>query len=236
MIVRIFLILFISGASAVCYLAGYVRLMSGLLLGFASLVSVFFGALFVVPEENRELWFPVYGDGAAWPFFLLALLLVAIAALLFNKRQVNAPAEILSSVHYKYGIGAFVTSLLSVFLPVVFWFPSDDKRLSIDSSALGEGVLLGTCIYLIGTILSLFLFYRASKGGKPNNPDFMRRVVLALFSMLHFDKLPAFVAFLLIYSPETQIIYPSIAALALAAYIPVGLFLLKISSQCQRME
>ncbi len=236
MIVRILLVFFVSGASAVCYMAGYVRLMSGLLIGFGSLISVFFGLLFIIPEENRQLWFPVYGDGAGWPFFLLAVLLIGIATLLFGGKKADVSPEPVSSVHYRYVIGAFLTTLVSVFLPAFFWFPSDDKRLSLDTSALGGDVLLGTCIYLVGTLVSLFLFYKASSGVKPNNPDFMKRVVLAIFSVFHFDKLPAFVAFLLIYSPETKIIYPSIAALALAAYLPIGLFMLKISSQCQKIE
>ena len=55
----------------------------------------------------------------------------------------------------------------------------------------------------------------------------MRRFVLGLFTFFQFDKLPVLVAYLLIYSPETEVIFPNIAALALASYIPVGIFLLK---------
>lgn len=236
MIIRILLVVFISGASAVCYLSGYARLMSGLLIGFGSLVSVFFGLLFVIPEESRELWFPVYGDGSGWPFFLLALVLACIGALLFTKREEEARKETVSSSHFQFFIGGFFASLLSVFLPALLWFPSDEKRLSLDAETLGIYVFAGTCLYLIGTLASLYLFYKASRGVADNYPDLMRRLVLAIFSAIHFDKMPAFIAFLLIYSPETRIIYPSIAALALAAYIPVAIFLLKLSWQSEKAD
>ena len=83
-------------------------------------------------------------------------------------------------------------------------------------------------------MISLYLFYKASKGSADKYPDLMRRVVLALFGIFQFDKMPAFVAFLMIYSPESKIIYPSIAALALSAYIPVSYFLLKLSWQSEK--
>jgi hypothetical protein len=209
-------------------------MMSALLIGFGSLTSVFFGILFVIPEENRELWFPVYGEGEAWPFFLLALILAGIAALLFSRRKENVAEEMVSSLHFQYCIGGFFAYILSIFLPALLWFPSDEKRLTLDPSTLGMYVFAGTCLYLIGTMAALFLFYKGSKGTASNYPDLMRRIILAGFSMLHFDKMPAFVAFLLIYSPETQIIYPSIAALALSAYIPVSFFLMKISRESER--
>ncbi len=236
MIIRIILVLFVSGASAISYMAGYARVMSGLLIGFGALASVFFGILFVVPQQNRQLWFPIYGDGAAWPFFLLALILAGIAVLLFSGRKESVEEETVSSHHFQYFIGGFFAYILSVFLPALLWFPSDEKRLSMDSGTLGMYVFAGTCLYLIGTMAALFLFYKASKGVAPDYPDLMRKIILALFSMLHFDKIPAFVAFLLIYSPETRIIYPSIAALALSAYIPVSFFLLKLSWQSERAE
>lgn len=236
MIIRIFLVLFISAASAICYLAGYTRLMSGLLIGFGAFLSLFFGLLFVVPEESRELWFPIYGEGAGWPFFLLALILAGIAALLFAKKKEEAPPEVFSSHHIQYAIGGFFAQLLSLFLPALLWFPSDEKRLNLDAATLGMHAFVGTCLYLLGTLAALFLFYKASKGVAEHYPDMMRRIILALFSVVHFDKMPAFVAFLLIYSPETRIIYPSIAALAMSAYIPVGFFLLKLSWQSKQVD
>ena len=236
MILRIIFVVFVSGASGICYLAGFARLMTALLIGFGALAAVFFGIIFVVPEESRELWFPVYGEGAAWPFFLLALILCGIVFLVLGKRREYAKEETVSSLHLQYVIGGFFAYLLSVFLPALLWFPSDEKRLSLDSSALGLQVFYGTCIYIIGTVAALYLFYKASKGVINNYPDLMRRVVLALFAVLQFDKMPAFIAFLLIYSPETQIIYPSIAAFALAAYIPVSIFLLKLSWQSEVVD
>ena len=56
----------------------------------------------------------------------------------------------------------------------------------------------------------------------------MSRFVPALFSVFHLDKVPALVAYLLVYSAEPQLVFPKIAALALAAYIPVAFFLIKI--------
>lgn len=236
MILRIIFVVFVSGASGICYLAGFARLMSALLIGFGALASIFFGIIFVVPEENLELWFPVYGDGAAWPFFLLALVLICIVFLVLIKKREHAVEETVSTLHLQYIIGGFFAYLFSVFLSALLWFPSDERRLSLDSSALGMQVFYGTCLYIVGTIAALYLFYKASKGVIDNYPDMMRRVVLAVFAVLQFDKMPAFIAFLLIYSPETQMIYPSIAALALAAYIPVSLFLLKLSWQSEVVD
>lgn len=234
MVIRLILAIFVSGASGVCYLAGLVRLMSALLVAFGSLSAVFFGILFVVPESSRELWFPVYGGGHAWPFFSLALVLAAISALIVTSRREEVAAERVSSLHFQFLIGGFLAYLLNVFIASYFWFPSDVRRLEVDESTLGLYVFGGTCLYLGGTIISLYLFYKASKGGTGAHPDLMRRLVLTVFSVVHFDKFPALMAFLLIYSPETKVIYPAPAALALACYIPVALFLLKLSWQSEK--
>jgi hypothetical protein len=61
----------------------------------------------------------------------------------------------------------------------------------------------------------------------------MRRFVLGFFAFFQFDKMPLLVAYLLIYSPETQVIFPNIAALALASYLPVCIFLLKTTLDCR---
>lgn len=233
MIIRILFVVFISGAAGICYLAGYARLMSALLIAFGALASLFFGIVFVVPHESMELWFPVYGDGEAWPFFLLALVLAGMAALAFSQKKEKPPRQRFSSLHFQFCIGGFFAYLFSVFLPSLLWFPSDEKRLSLDASTLGLHVFFGTCLYILGSMAALYLFYKASKGVVEGYPDMMRKIVLALFSVVQFDKMPAFVAFLLIYSPETRIIYPSVAALALCAYIPVAFFLLKLSWQSQ---
>jgi hypothetical protein len=57
----------------------------------------------------------------------------------------------------------------------------------------------------------------------------MSRFVPALFSVFHLDKLPALVAYLLVYSSEPELVFPKIAALALAGYIPVAVFLIKLA-------
>lgn len=233
MILRIIFVIFISAASGICYLAGFTRIMSGLLIGFGALSAAFFGVMFVVPETSRELWFPIYGDGSSWPFFVIALVLVVMTGLVLTKRREHAAPEKLSFLHLQYTVGGFLTYLLSVLLSALLWFPSDEKRLNLDPATLGTHLFWGTCLYLIGTVVALFLFYRASKAAADNYPDLMRRVILALFAVLQFDKMPAFIAFLLIYSPETRIIYPTIAAFALAAYIPVAFFLLKLSWQSE---
>lgn len=168
--------------------------------------------------------------------FLLALVLICIVFLILGKKREHAVEESVSTLHLQYIIGGFFAYLFSVFLSALLWFPSDERRLSLDSSALGMQVFYGTCLYIVGTIAALYLFYKASKGVIDNYPDLMRRVVLAVFAVLQFDKMPAFIAFLLIYSPETQMIYPSIAALALATYIPVSLFLLKLSWQSEVVD
>ena len=233
MILRIIFVIFVSGASGICYLAGFTRIMSSLLIGFGMLAATFFGVIFVLPETSRELWFPIYGDGAAWPFFVLAFILAIMTGLVLTKRKEDVPAETLSSMHLQYTAAGFFTYLLSVLLSAFLWFPSDEKRLNLDPSTLGMYLFWGTCLYLVGTMVALFLFYRASKAAAENYPDLMRRVILALFAVLQFDKMPAFIAYLLIYSPETRIIYPTMAAFALAAYIPVGFFLLKLSWQSE---
>ena len=120
-----------------------------------------------------------------------------------------------------------------MFLPAFLWFPSEESRLAAETLTLGLKVLAGVCIYLVGCCVALYLLYRASRGTTSNHPDLMRRFVPALFSFCHLDKMPALVAYLLIYSPETHIIFPKIAALALAAYVPMGIFLVMICNDCR---
>lgn len=80
------------------------------------------------------------------------------------------------------------------------------------------------------------MLYLASKGMTENRPDMMRRFVPALFAFCHLDKMPALVAYLLIYSPETHVVFPKIAALALAGYIPIAIFLAKICFESRNLE
>ncbi len=233
MVVRIILVVFVSGASGICYLAGLTRLMSALLVGFGSVMSLFFGVLFSVSAEQRQLWLPVYGQGAPWPFFLLSAVLAGIVVLFFMKKAEPVKKETVSPTHFKYLLSAFFGCVLSIFLPSLLWFPSDAKRASMDALTLEVHMFIGTCIYLLILVVSLYFFYRASRGMTVKHPDLMRRLVLAIFAIVHFDKIPVFIAFLLVYSSETGVIYPSVAALALAAYVPISLFLLKLSWQSE---
>jgi hypothetical protein len=236
MIIRLILIAFFSGSSAICYLAGLTRLMSGLLVGFGSLVSLFFGILFLLPAENRNLWFPLHGDGVVWPFMLLAIIMLALAILILAGKMKSTETERVNREHFQYLIGAVFAYILNVFISAYFWFPSEAKRRAADESIILTSVYIGNVIFIAGIIISLFLFYKSSQGAYPGYPDLMRRLILALFSALHFDKFPAFIAFLLVYSPETQIIYPYGAALALSAYIPVGLFLFFLSGEKENLN
>ena len=101
--------------------------------------------------------------------------------------------------------------------------------MSADPATLKIEVFLGTALFLIGVTVSCYLFYRASKGSSVQHPDLMRRFVLGFFSFFQFDKMPLLVAYLLIYAPTTEVIFPNIAALALVSYIPVSLMLIKIT-------
>ena len=236
MIIRIVIAGFSSVVSGVCYLSGLMRIMSGLLLGFGILAALFFGIIFMLPANDDRLWFPIYGGGASWPFFVLGLLLAGLTGWLFLRKPQPADEQQVSSTHFKYlGAGLF-TYLCALFLPAFLWFPSEERRVATEISTLGLEVFIGVCLYLAGCSIALFFLYRASRGTAPNHPDLMRRFVPALFSVCHLDKMPALVAYLLIYSPETHVIFPKIAALALAAYIPIGIFLIKICGDCRNAQ
>lgn len=227
MVVRILIAGFASFVAGLSYLTGLTRLMSALLLGFGTFSAFFLGILFLLPVDADRLVFPLYEKVPAWPFFLIGVILLGMTLTLFKGNFKQAESEPVSSQHFKYllwGVGGYLTSL---FLSSIYWFPSDAKRLTVDPSSLSAEVLGGTCLFLLGVSMSCYFFYLASKGNSDTNPDLMRRFVLAFFTFFQFDKMPLLVAYLLIYSPDTKIIFPNIAALALASYIPVGLFLLK---------
>jgi hypothetical protein len=207
--------------------------MSGLLLGFGILVGLFFGVIFLLPANTDRLWFPIYGNGSSWPFFLVAACLAGLIGLLFFSRSNPLDEEQVSGFHFKYLGAGLLTYLCAFFLPAFLWFPSDESRIASEVSSLEMKVFAGVCLYLAGSSLALFFLYRASRGTAPNHPDLMRRFVAALFSVCHLDKIPALVAYLLIYSPETQVIFPTSAALALAGYVPIGVFLIKVCADCR---
>lgn len=227
MVVRLLIAGFASLVAGLSYLTGLARLMTGLLIGFGALSSFFFGMLFFLPIDAERAFFPVYEKVPAWPYFVIGLILTGLTIVLFLIKQKPAEAEQVSAVHFKYMLGGIGGYILSLFLSSIYWFPSDAKKMSADPSSLTVEVLIGTSLFLVGVTISCYLLYRASKGTSESHPDLMRRFVLGFFAFFQFDKMPLLVTYLLIYSPETQIIFPNIAALALASYIPVGIFLLK---------
>lgn len=227
MIVRILIAGFASLVSGLSYLTGLARLMTALLVGFGAVSSLFLGGLFLLPVDADRLVFPIHEQVPAWPYFILGLVLLGMVAGLFLFKVKKAESEEASSVHFKYLIGGIGGYLTSVFLSSIYWFPSDQTRLAADASAISTEVLIGTIMFLLGTSGSCYLFYMASKGNSDANPDLMRRFVLAFFTIFQFDKVPLLVAYLLIYAPDTGVIFPNIAALALSAYIPVAVFLIK---------
>ncbi|SDO73207.1 hypothetical protein [Desulforhopalus singaporensis] len=236
MIIRIFIGGFASLVAGMSYLTGLASLMTGLLIGFGAFSSFFLGLLFALPVESDRRIFPVYERVEAWPYFTVAAILLAMVVILFFYKGRKPDRQAVSACHFKYflwGIGCYLATL---FLSSVYWFPSDEKRIEMAASALTAEVLGGTCFYLAGVTASCVLFYLASRGGTEDKPDLMRRFVLAFFTFFQFDKLPLLVAYLLIYSPETEVIFPNIAGLALASYIPVGCFLLKTTLDAKQPE
>jgi hypothetical protein len=227
MVVRILIAGFASFVAGLSYLVGLGRMMTGLLLGFGAFCSFFFGVLFILPIDAERIFFPVYEKVPAWPYFTLGVLLTGMTVALFLIKAKPAREEQVSAMHFKYLLGGIGGYIVSLFLSSVYWFPAESKKLSADPTSLTMEVLLGTVLFLVGVSVSCFLFYRASRGTSERHPDLMRRFVLGFFTFFQLDKMPLLVAYLLIYSPETKVTFPYIAALALASYIPVGVFLLK---------
>ena len=237
MIVRIVIALFISLVSGVCYMAGLTRLMSALLLFFGVICALFFGIVFLLPPGSEKISFTVTAHGASWPFFLVAAILALLIGYLFLKK--NEPREPLrfeplGRSHLRFLVGGTLLYILSLFLPVLLWFPSDKMMATTEPARLELLLLLGVIVFIAGVSASLFLIYRSTRGGTEDNPSLMKRFVPALFSVFHFDKIPALAAYLLIYSSQPQLVFPKIGALALAAYIPVAIFLIRISFAMDR--
>ncbi len=228
MVVRILLAAFTSLVAGVCYGAGLLRVMSGLLVGFGMLAAFFFGILFLLPPNDPTVTFSVAGPGESWPFFLIGVGLVPVIVWLLVKRGRPATEEPLEVKHWQqFGFGLLIY-LCSIFLPVLFWFPSDEMLRTLRTGTIELMVLTGVCVFLAGTAVALLLLYRASKGTSPEKPDLMRRLVLVVFSVAHLDKVPVLVTYLLIYSEQPGQVYPRIAALALAGYFLIAWFLGRI--------
>ncbi len=229
MIVRILIAAFASLVSGFSYVVGLVRLMTGLLVGFTALCALLLGILFLLPVDAERRLLPVYEPVPAWPYLLLALLLGGMVVALFKLRVEPAPVEPVSARHRKYllaGVGGYLTTL---FLSSIWWFPADEHRLAADPERLAWEVFFGTGLYLLGISISCIFLYRASRGGSPRYPDMMRRFVLGLFAFFQLDKMPLLVTYLLLYSPDSRVIFPNIAGLALASAIPVAAFLIRAS-------
>ncbi len=227
MIIRVLIAGFASSVAGASYLAGMTRIMTALLLGFGAFVSFIFGLLFLLPGDEGRLWFPVSGEAPPYPFFILGTLLAAMILALYLVKPKFEIVEQVSKTHFKYlvwGAGGYISTL---FISSFFWFPSDSRKLAVDESGLAIEALAGTCFFILGISCSLYFFYRASRGSSAERPDMMRRFVLAFFTFFQLDKVPALVAYLLVYDPDVQLVFPNLAALALSSYIPVGLFLLK---------
>ncbi len=225
MIIRIFIAGFTSLVGGISYLSGLNRLMNALLLGFGSLMAFFFGTVFFLPSGEDILGFPVQSTADGVPFYGLALLLAAIALILLLKPARPGKREMLQAKHGRFLAGGVAGCLASIFLPVVLWFPSNARRLAADETVLGYQVLAGVCFFLLVLSTGLYFLYRSTRGETEQQRNVMQRFVLAIFAVLQLDKIPALIAYLLVYSPETQVIFPGLAALALAGYLPVALFL-----------
>lgn len=236
MVVRILIAGFASFVSGLGYLTGLTRLITALLVGFGAFSSFFFAGLFLLPVDQERLLFPIYEKVPSWPYFILGIILSAMIVALFMVKAKPAASEDVSSHHFKFLIGGIVGYLTSLFFSSIYWFPSDERKLAADASTLSTEVLVGTVIFLLGICGSCYLFYRATKGNSEENPDLMRRFILAFFTFFQLDKVPLLVAYLLIYAPDTGVIFPNIAALALSAYIPVAAFLIKTTWDSHRVE
>jgi hypothetical protein len=237
MIVRIVIALFISLVSGVCYMAGLTRLMSGLLIFFGVISALFFGIVFLLPPGSDRISFTVTAHGSSWPFFLLAVILALMIGYLFLKKDQGrepAPYEPLGTPHLRFLGGGILLYVCSLFLPVLLWFPSEQMTTTTAPARLEIMLLVGVLMFIAGLSGALYLIYRSTRGGTPENPSLMKRFVPALFSVFHFDKIPALAAYLLIYSSQPQLVFPKIGALALAAYIPVAIFLIAISFSMDR--
>lgn len=227
MIIRILIAGFASSVGGLSYLSGMTRIMTALLLGFGSFASFIFGLLFLMPADGGRLWFPVSGEASPYPFFLIGTLLAAMIVALYMAKVKFEIVEQVSKKHFKYLLGGGGGYIATLFISSFFWFPSDSHKLAVDDSTLAIEALVGTCFFILGLSVSLYLFYCASLGSSEERPDLMRRFVLALFAFFQLDKVPVLAAYLLVYSPDVQLVFSNLAALALSAYIPVGVFLLK---------
>lgn len=227
MIIRVLIAGFASLVCGLGFVAGLTRLMSGLLLGFGALSSFFLGILFWLPVDSERRLFPVSQSAPYWPYMLIGLVLAGLIVVLFAYRAHPRPKEQVSGKHFKFLFWGLSGYLLSLFVPSVLWFPSDESRLNMDAATLAWGALSGTLLYLVGVSVASYLLYRATRGGNEAQPELMRRFVLGIFAFFQLDKVPLLVTYLLLDAPESQVVFASIGALALCSYFPVAALLLR---------
>ncbi len=229
MIVRIFIVTFASVGAGLSYLTGFGKLMTLILLGFASLASAIIGVMLTAGGDSTRMMLPGYEKIAAWPYFFMALIMIGMVAVLFFYRSRQVVSEPVERRHFKYLIWGGLGFLGSLLLAGYCCFPAVEKQAGGWDSSHAWQVVSGTLVYLAGIWGSCYSFYLASRGSSEENPDMMRRFVLASFTFLQLDKLPLLITYLLIYSPESIEAFSYAGALALTSYIPVGLLLLKIT-------
>ena len=69
-----------------------------MLTGFGGLLSLFFGAVFVIPDSENIPGVPVYGRDGGRPFFLLGLIPLGLALFILIKERGMSEYEDLSQV------------------------------------------------------------------------------------------------------------------------------------------
>jgi uncharacterized membrane protein len=229
MVVRIVIALFASVVAGLSYLTGLGRLMTALLIGFGAFCSFLLAVLFFLPINPARPFIPVYSGGPAWPYVLTGVVLTVMVPALYYLPAGKRESEQVSAQHFKYLLGGAGGYLTSFFVASVFWFPSDEDLMQTAPATMKAEMVAGTLLFLLGVCISCYFFYLSTKGNSERHPDLMRRFVLGFFTFCQFDKMPLLAAYLLIYSPESLSAFSYTAALAMTAYIPVGIFLLRTS-------
>lgn len=221
MVIRIIVGIFASLVVGLGYLTGMARMITALLLGLGSVGAFIFGVVFVLPSDSTQLILPSPGEGAAWPYFVISVILVGMALSSFKVQRAVVHQEQVSSRHFKFLIAGLGSYLVTLFWSSVYWFPAEES-----ATPLNIQLLFGTSLFFVGISLSCYCLYQATKGSSDRHPDLLRRFVLAFFGFFHLDKVPLVVAYLVIYSPDIQGGFPYLAPVLLLSYIPIGIFLL----------
>lgn len=234
MVVRIVIAVFASCVGGFGYLAGLIRLTSGLLLGLGALSSYFFALLFWLSPGTEQTLFPLSVSQPPLPYLLLGIILSVLVYILFAKPRAPSSPEEAGGSHFTSLLWGMIGYIATLFVSALFWFPSDD--FAGDPLHSGWMSLGGTVVFLAGISLSCLYLYRSTRGGTARHPDLMRRFVLALFAFFQLDKVPLVATYLLISDGREGSIFMASAALALAGYLPVAVFLLRATWDCRGEE